>query len=101
MITHLEYQSALGKSDHNVLYFKYNCYTFTRNKRRVKKLYDKADYNAIEEIIMNIKWEELLGGHIQKEDRRLRGEVCTKERTKIRLQEKQLIPNEQTSPSKD
>ena len=62
MITHLEYQSALGKSDNSVLHFKYNCYTFTRNKRSVKKLYDKADYNAIEEIIRNIKWGELLGG---------------------------------------
>ena len=57
MITHLEYQSALGKSDHSVLHFKYNCYTFTMNKRRVKLLYDKADYKAIEEIIRNINWE--------------------------------------------
>ena len=54
MKTHLEYQSALGKSDHSELHFKYNCYTFTRNKRRVKKLYEKADYNSIEEIIRNI-----------------------------------------------
>jgi hypothetical protein len=42
MISDIEYQSPLGKNDHCMMKFDYNCYTMAKNKGRVTKLYNRA-----------------------------------------------------------
>ena len=60
MASNIEYQSPLGKSDHSVLKFDFNCYTVIQNYSRKKVYYNKADYNTIREALHKIEWEENL-----------------------------------------
>ena len=56
MINNIEYQSPLGKSDHSVLTFKFNCYTILKNYVRTKLYYNKADYESITKELKDIDW---------------------------------------------
>lgn len=56
MITELDYNSPLGKSDHCVLDFKFLCYLNNEKKRKMRFLYDKGDYCKMVEDL-NIDWE--------------------------------------------
>ena len=42
MISELKYHSPLGKSDHCVLQFQYQCYTILKTKNKVAKQYGKT-----------------------------------------------------------
>ena len=54
------YQSPLGKSDHKVLQFDFNCYTVLKHIIRAKICYDKADFQSINREIQDITWDELI-----------------------------------------
>ncbi|VDI01481.1 Hypothetical predicted protein, partial [Mytilus galloprovincialis] len=58
MISNLEYMSSLGKSDHSVLYFDYNCYINIKNKPRIAKLYDHGNYHDFKLELDKINWQE-------------------------------------------
>ena len=59
-VSQLEYQSQLGKSDHSVLTFQYNCYAILKDEYIQKVYYDKADFEAIKAELDEVKWEEIL-----------------------------------------
>ncbi|VDI65266.1 Hypothetical predicted protein [Mytilus galloprovincialis] len=58
MISNLEYMSPLGKSDHCVLSFDYNCYINIKNKPRIAKLYDHGNYHDFKLELDKINWQE-------------------------------------------
>jgi hypothetical protein len=60
MISDIEYQSPLGKSDHCMMKFDYNCYTMAKNKGRVTKLYNRAKFKEFSEELEKIDWENEL-----------------------------------------
>ena len=60
MISDIEYQSPLGKSDHCVLKFYFNCFTVLRHCNRERKLYNKANFEELNNDIRRINWKELL-----------------------------------------
>lgn len=60
MISDLEYQSPIGKSDHCLLKFTYNCYTLLKKNRKATKLYSKANFSNFKEELNRIDWEEKL-----------------------------------------
>ena len=59
-ITDLEYESPLGKSDHSVLSFDFNCYAVLKDVSREKVLYDRADWEGLKGKILDIDWESEL-----------------------------------------
>jgi hypothetical protein len=60
MILDIEYQSPLGKNDHCMMKFDYNCYTMAKNKGRVTKLYNRAKFKEFSEELEKIDWENEL-----------------------------------------
>ena len=58
-LTDLEYQSPIGKSDHCVLIFDYNCYAILQEKKMTKTLYDRADYVGLKAEIDEISWADM------------------------------------------
>ena len=70
MVSDLEYHSPLGKSDHSVLNFTFNCYLFQSGSKITKYAFDKGDYESFkaylekqdwqtEDVSTNKKWETL------------------------------------------
>ena len=59
MISELEHLSPLGKSDHELLKFKYNCYISRFNSKQARYSYNRGDYDSIRET-MRINWTEKL-----------------------------------------
>ena len=60
MISDIEYQSPLGKSDHCVVKFYFNCFTILKHCNRERKLYNKANFEELNNDIRSIDWKELL-----------------------------------------
>jgi hypothetical protein len=60
IISDIEYCSPLGKSDHSLIYFNFNCYIQHENTERVKYYYDKADFAGMKQELSTIDWEEKL-----------------------------------------
>jgi hypothetical protein len=60
MITDIEYQSPIGKSDHCVLNFNFNCYTEVPKYKKTKYYYDRGDYAAAKEELQKIDWHKEL-----------------------------------------
>ncbi|KAG1681775.1 putative epidermal cell surface receptor [Nymphon striatum] len=60
MITSIDYQSPLGKSDHRVLRFNFNCYTKIPQKDKTRRRYNRADYKEINRTINETNWNKLL-----------------------------------------
>ena len=56
MVSNIEYCSPLGKSDHSLLTFNFNCYIQQENTERVKYYYDKADFSGMKTEISTIDW---------------------------------------------
>ena len=56
----IDYQSTLGKCDHKVLQFEFNCYTILTHTVRTKVCYDKADYQSINIEILETNWDVLI-----------------------------------------
>ncbi|KAK3089529.1 hypothetical protein FSP39_004304 [Pinctada imbricata] len=61
-VTDLEYSSPLGKSDHCVISFSFECHVKILVKEKLRKCYQKADFDTtcIKTNLRNVKWEELL-----------------------------------------
>ena len=62
MVSDVEYLSPLGKSDHPVLTFKFNCYIEQSNSERIKFYYDKADFNGFRSDLNDIDWKNAVKG---------------------------------------
>ena len=56
-ISDLSYIAPLGKSDHSVLLFEFNCYLDTKVPSARYK-YNKADYKTMEREITQSEWQE-------------------------------------------
>lgn len=56
-VSNIEYRAPLGKSDHSVILFDYNCYLDNLSSSK-KFLYDKADFIAIKDHLKDQNWEE-------------------------------------------
>ena len=57
MVSEMEYLSPLGKSDHCVLQFQFNCYTKLKIDRRQKMCYDKGNYTVFNKEVASIMWK--------------------------------------------
>ena len=66
MIQNLSYHPALGDSDHCCLKFDLCCYAY-HHKRKVDKVpnYYKANYETIQNRLMDINWDVLLNGTLK------------------------------------
>jgi len=60
MVSEMEYLSPLGKSDHCVVQFQFNCYTKLKIDRRQKMCYDQGNYAEFNKERARIKWKEFL-----------------------------------------
>jgi len=56
MVSDIEYCSPLGKSDHSLINFNFNCYIQQENTERVKYYYDKADFSGMKTEIFTVDW---------------------------------------------
>ncbi len=61
MVGEVDYDSPLGKSDHCVLTFQFNCYAVVKERVKTVRCYDKANYEEISREISEIDWLECLG----------------------------------------
>ena len=58
-VSNIQYHAPLGKSDHRVITFNFNCYLdFTKPKKRF--IYDKGDYSGMIEELNETRWVENL-----------------------------------------
>ncbi|XP_069103752.1 uncharacterized protein [Argopecten irradians] len=60
IISSVDYQSPLGKSDHNVLIVKIDCQKSTKTTSRTRKCYNKANYDKLNEEINAVNWRQEL-----------------------------------------
>ncbi len=60
MVTDLEYSSPLGKSDHCVVNFKFNCYANLKNTSKVKRQYHKGKYEEFNKAIKEKEWNNII-----------------------------------------
>ena len=60
MISCIDYQCPIGKSDHAILVFDFECYAEENIEVFTKKKYHKANYDKMKEYVNNINWDELL-----------------------------------------
>ncbi|MES9884124.1 MAG: reverse transcriptase family protein, partial [Sedimenticola sp.] len=58
MVSNLEYLPGLGKSDHRLLTFDYNCYTQPHDAGPQRLNYYKGDYTAINEYLQSVDWDD-------------------------------------------
>ena len=56
MVEEIEYNSAIGLSDHLTLLIKYNCYWSQEQQIKKKKLFHKADYMSMKKILVQTDW---------------------------------------------
>ena len=59
MIEQVEHEAPLGKSDHCMITFKFNCYTEQHNKTYQKWYYERGEYDSMR-TYMRINWTEKL-----------------------------------------
>ena len=55
MISELEISAPLGKSDHSILKFNFQCY-MDKEPPRIKKLYHKGDCTKMNEMLQGVDW---------------------------------------------
>ncbi len=56
MFSNLEHLSPLGKSDHCILHFEFNCYFVFNTRQKVHRFYDKGGYINTENDL-DLDWE--------------------------------------------
>ncbi|KAK3099864.1 hypothetical protein FSP39_010887 [Pinctada imbricata] len=97
MVSNLEYQSPIGKSDHCVVRFDFNCFTVLKHRGRSRKLYHKGDFTSLNKEMKDIDWRELLA--IDSEDFDIN--TCwSKFHSKIKELEEKYIPTSQPKGNK-
>jgi len=57
MISEILYLSPLGKSDHNILIFNFNCYIKSPTYEKTLWFYNKTDYDSLKKDIRKENWE--------------------------------------------
>lgn len=57
MVSDIEYCSPLGKSDHSLITFNFNCYIQQENMERTKYYYDKANFQGMRNELSTFDWE--------------------------------------------
>ena len=62
MLSNLQYLPGLGKSDHCILSFDFNCYIEKEAVSFKKFNFFKGDYKAVDEGLLSIDWAQVLGG---------------------------------------
>ena len=69
MVSDLEVQSPIGKSDHGVLSFKFHCYNIQLVDAPPKFLFNKGRYDRMKEDIGKVKWEQVVNedDHVNKQ----------------------------------
>ena len=63
MVNEVEVQSPIGKSDHSVLKFQFNCFVPYTLSNKETYMYHKANYEDMSKELVNINWVETLGKH--------------------------------------
>ena len=56
MVEEIEYNSAIGLSDHLTLLIKYNCYWSQEQQIKKRKLFHKADYMSMKKTLVQTDW---------------------------------------------
>ena len=59
MISNLEHVSPLGKSDHCVLNFDFNCYANTCTHPKTVKMHNNGNNRDFNQEIKTIKWQDI------------------------------------------
>ena len=54
LVNDINYESPLGKSDHCVISFTYKAYGVLSTRLQKRKMYNKANFNKINEEIMPV-----------------------------------------------
>ena len=62
MLSNLQYLPGLGKNDHCILSFDFNCYIEKEAVSFKKFNFFKGDYKAVDEGLLSIDWAQVLGG---------------------------------------
>ena len=60
MVNNIEYSSPLGKSDHCMLSFEFNCYIRINISQRNIRLYNRGRFQEFRESLDKMEWESLL-----------------------------------------
>ena len=64
MVSDTTQDSPLGKSDHSVIKFNFNVYIDRKPRMKLKRYYDKANYEGMKEDLKKIKWNEILNDNM-------------------------------------
>ena len=59
-VSNININSPIGKSDHAVIIFDYECYIERTNFKKEKILYNKADYSEIRNYLKQLNWNKLM-----------------------------------------
>ena len=68
MLKDLVYWSPLGKSDHSILAFNFNCYTLGNSRWQQKYNFNKGDFNSIRDNL-KIDWKSKLDPLVSVEEK--------------------------------
>ena len=60
MVSNIEYSSPLGKSDHCVVTFNFNCYVNLKRTNKSKRIYNKGKYKDFNSKIREKDWSNIL-----------------------------------------
>ena len=95
MITKLNHQAPLGKTDHTVLICTYKCYFEPSKVNGKRYLYNKEEYANMRAHLNNINWEELLNACPQDVDGQYN--ILTKEIQELQNKHIRLVDVSQAS----
>ena len=91
-VSDIEYHPPLGKSDHSVISFTFNCYLdFSKSKERY--LYDNGDYFAMSKELKESNWAV----HIFEDDKTSVEEIWTKIKKKVTELRDKYVPLQRSS----
>ena len=65
MVNNIEHLPGLGKSDHEILKFKFNCYLETKENNMNKFIYSKGNFTNMTNELSLINWQEVLHEDVQ------------------------------------
>ncbi|VDH94238.1 Hypothetical predicted protein [Mytilus galloprovincialis] len=102
MISNLEYMSPLGKSDHCVLSFDFNCYVNIKRAPKIANLYNHGNYKEFIQELNKIDWHNKLNAENSIDKnwnyfltifKRIREQICTNKNYDTNRKKEKCIPN--------
>ena len=60
MIDEVEIQSPLGKSDHAMIQFKFNCYNVLSQNSPAKFMFNRGNYDNLKTELSRVNWDDLI-----------------------------------------